>query len=316
MSRDAIVIQAEHLAPEAAAWLAERCALRRCAAGSPEFAGALAEAAGFVVRTYTQVDERLLAGAPLLRVVGRAGVGLDNIDVAACRGRGIEVVYTPDANTQAVVEYIVALLGPVTRPLEPVDRPLDRHSWAQLRGRWPPRPQMSEMTLGILGLGRIGRRVARLGRAIGFARVLYNDLAEIPPRHRHGARPVPVERLFADSDTLTIHIDGRPSNRSFVGQALIELMRPTVVFINTSRGLVVDSRVLASFLRSRPEAVALLDVHEPEPFGADYPPLGLPNARLYPHAAASTRLADLNMSWVVRDVAAVLSGRRPRFPAP
>jgi phosphoglycerate dehydrogenase-like enzyme len=211
---------------------------------------------------------------------------------------------------------MVALLGSVMRTLEPVDRPLDPQRWAELRGRRSTRPQMSEMTLGILGLGRIGRRVARLGSAIGFARVIYNDLAAIPPNRRHGALPVPVEQLFAQSDALTIHIDGRPSNRHYIGQALIELMGPTVVFINTSRGLVVDGRVLASFLRSRPGAVALLDVHDPEPFGADYPLLGLQNARLFPHAASSTRLADLNMSWVVRDIVAVLSGRQPRFRAP
>ena len=88
-----------------------------------------------------------------------------------------------------------------------------------------------------------------------------------------------------------------------------------MVLINTSRGFVVDNMALAAFLGSHPQAIALLDVHDPEPFGADYPLLGLPNARLYPHMAASTALADRNMSWVVRDVAAVLEGRRPRHPA-
>lgn len=315
MSERAIVIQAEHLAPEAAAWLGRRCHVRRCSPGSPEFAGAVAEAEGLVVRTYARVDERMLAGAPRLRVVGRAGVGLDNIDVPACRRRGIEVVFTPDANTQAVVEYVAALLGSVARVLVPVERAVDAERWAELR-RQGSRPQLSELTLGILGLGRIGRRVARLGRAIGFARVLYNDLLEIPSRRRHGARPVPVEDLFSRSDILSLHIDARPANRHFVGQALIGRLGPAAVLINTSRGSVVDGRALAAFLRSRPDALALLDVHDPEPFGADYPLLGLSNARLFPHAAASTRLADANMSWVVRDVAAVLAGRRPRFPAP
>jgi phosphoglycerate dehydrogenase-like enzyme len=127
---------------------------------------------------------------------------------------------------------------------------------------------------------------------------------------------VPVEQLFADCDVISLHVDGRPANRHFVGRALIGRMKPDAVFINTSRGFVVDSLALAGFLRAHPQALALLDVHEPEPFGADYPLANLPNARLYPHAAASTRRADEEMSWVVRDVAAVLGGRRPRHPAP
>ena len=111
-------------------------------------------------------------------------------------------------------------------------------------------------------------------------------------------------------------LDGRAANRGYVGDELLRAMKPDVIFLNTSRGFVVDSLTLATFLQGHPEAVALLDVHDPEPFDAAYPLLGLPNARLFPHMAASTRRADLNMSWVVRDVAAVLAGDRPRFAAP
>ncbi len=93
-------------------------------------------------------------------------------------------------------------------------------------------------------------------------------------------------------------------------------MNPEVVFVNTSRGFIVDSLALAAFLKGHPRALAILDVHEPEPFDATYPLLGLDNAWLTPHLAASTNRADLNMSWVVRDVAAVLEGKRPRYPAP
>jgi phosphoglycerate dehydrogenase-like enzyme len=311
-----LVIQAEHLAPEPAAWLAGRCSLVACTADDPAFEGLLAQARGLVVRTYTAVDAPMLARAPGLRVVGRAGVGVDNIDVAACRARGIEVVYTPDANTQAVVEYVLCLLtGAVRHPVS-LAEPVEPGRWKQMRADLSSPRQLSELTLGILGLGRIGSRLAEVSAAIGFAGILYNDLLEIPPQGRHGAVPVPVERLFADADVVTLHVDGRPSNRRFVGRRLIGSMKPQVVLINTSRGFVVDNLALAAFLRDNPRALALLDVHEPEPFDRGYPLLGLDNARLYPHLAAATRLADVNMSWVVRDVAAVLEGDRPRYPAP
>ena len=316
MSSAQTVIQTEHLAPAAAAWLAERCTLVRCGPGDAGFGAALADAAALVVRTYTTVDAALLARAARLRVVGRAGAGLDNIDVAACRARGVEVVYTPDANTQAVVEFVIAQLASLLRPGVLLSEPVALDAWKRLRDRRADRPQMSEMTLGLLGLGRIGRRLAQVASAIGFQRVLYHDLLRIAPQDRSGAVPVPLEQLFAEADVVSLHVDGRPANRKFVAGALLQLMRPEVIFVNTSRGSVVDSSELASFLRHHPDSVALLDVHDPEPFDGAYPLLGLPNARLFPHMAAATRQADLNMSWVVRDVAAVLGGDPPRFAAP
>jgi phosphoglycerate dehydrogenase-like enzyme len=318
MSMDAkdLVIEAEHLADEPAAWLGHRCTLVACPVDDPRFPGLLADARGLVVRTYTTVDEAVLAKAPGLRVVGRAGVGVDNIDVAACRARGVEVVYTPDANTQAVVEYVLCLLtGSLRHPVS-LTEAVGNDRWKQLRADLVSPRQLSELTLGILGLGRIGSRLAEVSAAIGFARVLYNDLLDIPAEGRHGAVPVPVGRLFAEADVVSLHIDGRESNREFVGRSLIGAMKPEVVLINTSRGFIVDNLALAAFLHKHSQALALLDVHQPEPFDRDYPLLGLDNARLYPHLAAATRLAHVNMSWVVRDVVAVLEGGRPRHPAP
>jgi phosphoglycerate dehydrogenase-like enzyme len=316
MNRADIVVQAEPLAPEAAAWLAGRCRLEACARDDPRFSGFLAEAKGLVVRTYTVVDEALLGRAPALRVVGRAGVGVDNIDVAACRARNVEVVYTPDANTQAVVEYVFCLLGSALRSAVSLAEPVDADRWMQVRADLISPRQMSELTLGILGLGRIGGRMAEVAAAIGFERVLYNDIVEIPPARRHGAVSVPVERLFAESDIVSLHIDGRSSNRHFVGRHLIGCMKSEAILVNTSRGFVVENRALAEFLRGNPGALALLDVHDPEPFDGTYPLLGLVNAKLYPHLAAATSRAHVNMSWVVRDVATVLEGGRPRHPAP
>jgi phosphoglycerate dehydrogenase-like enzyme len=311
-----LVIQTEHLAEEPAAWLAQRFRLEVCATDDPRFSGFLGQARGLVVRTYTIVDEKLLDAAPALRVVGRAGVGLDNIDVGACRARDVEVVYTPAANTQAVVEYVFCLLGSVLRPAVSLDEPVNAELWRQLRAERSGQRQMSEQTLGILGLGRIGSRVAEVAAAFGFDRALYNDLVEIPAARRYGAVSVPVEGLFAEADIVSLHIDGRPSNRHFVGRHLIGCMKPDAIMINTSRGFVVENLALAEFLGSNPDALALLDVHEQEPFEASYPLLGLANAKLYPHLAAATQRAHVDMSWVVRDVVTVLDGGRPRHPAP
>ncbi len=310
-----VVIQTEHLSSEAAVWLAERCELAVCSPGSAEFNRIVANAAGMVVRTYTIVDERMLASAPKLKVVARAGVGLDNIDVAACRRRGIEVVYTPDANTQAVVEYVVCLLGDALRPRVTLAKAVDAATWNQLREKTVGTRQMNQLTLGILGLGRVGKRVAEVARAIG-CRVLFHDLLAMSESERHGAEPVDVRSLFAQSDVVSVHIDGRAANAKFVNADLIGCMKADAIFINTSRGFVVDAAALAKWLRGNPTASAWLDVHDPEPFGADYPLLGLPNARLYPHLASRTEAAMSNMSWVVKDVAAVLEGKKARFSAP
>jgi D-3-phosphoglycerate dehydrogenase len=295
------VIQTEHLSPAAAAWLGERARLVVAAAGSPGFEAAAPEAAGLVVRTYTRVDDALLDRLPRLRVVGRAGVGLDNVDVEACRRRGIACFNTPDANTQAVVEYVTCLLCDALRPRLFLEQPVSRARWDEIRQEVVGRRQMSELALGILGTGRIGRRVAEVARAIGFT-VRCCDLVEVPERDRHGAEQVDAATLFAESDVITVHVDGRASNAGFVGASLIGRMRPEAVFVNTSRGFVVDHAALAAWLRANPGAQALLDVHDPEPFDASNPLLGLPNAHLAPHLASRTDAAMEAMSWVVRDV--------------
>lgn len=301
-----LVVVTEPLSDAATEWLAARCEVVQAGAGEPGFAAVADGAAGLVVRTYTKVDERLLDRLPALKVIGRAGVGLDNIDLDAAERRGIKVCHTPDANTQAVVEYVLCLLCDCLRPRIFLDQPVSSEAWSDIRsdvvGLW----QMDELALGILGLGRIGKRVAQVAAAIGFE-VMYTDLLDIPVDERHGARPVSAAELFAEADVVTVHIDGRASNRHFIGESLLAHLRPDAVLINTSRGMVIDHQALAHFLRGNPGAQALLDVHDPEPFTIDNPVLALPNAHLAPHLASRTETAMENMSWVVRDVVAALS---------
>lgn len=309
------VLIAEEIDDECSAWLSERCKVEFCPSTDPaRIETLLARADGLVVRTYTKVERGFLSRAPRLRVVGRAGVGLDNIDIAACRGRGVEVVHTPDANTRAVVELVTAFMLDALRPRVYVDRPLPLEEWKRLRhGLIAPR-QLAGMTLGILGFGRVGSAMARVGAALDM-RVIYNDVRDIPAESRFGAQPVRAEEVFASADIVTVHIDDRPSNARFVGTGLIGRMRADALFINASRGFVIDTAALAAFLRANPDAAAMLDVHDPEPFGPEYPLLGLSNARLTPHIGAATAAAHRNMSWVVRDVWRVLSGEKPKWPA-
>ena len=309
-----LVIQTEDLAPDPARWLAQRCDLIRCTPTDPEFDELLARAAALIVRTYTRVDADLLDRAPGLRVVGRAGVALENIDLDACRQRGVVVVHTPGANTRAVVEFVTSIILDALRRRTTLTEPVLGDDWHAIRQRYFRNPQLSDLTLGLLGLGRIGQAMARVGAALEM-RVLYNDVIDIAPEDRHGAEPVGLDTLLARADVLSIHIDSRPGNRHFFDAARLGGLNNAVLLVNTSRGFVIDPGALADFLRAHPQARALLDVHDPcEPITVDYPLWNVPNATLYPHLAAGTVTAKTSMSWVVKDVWRVLTGEEPQFP--
>ena len=317
------VVITETLDAGCAEWLAERYNVVWCSHDAPNFDEQLATAEALVVRTYTIVDDALLDRAPKLRVVGRAGVGLDNIDLDACKTRGVRVVYTPDANTQAVVEYVFGLMLDHFRPraepgegnaLTPSTSPEAFHALRKTQvGR-----QLSDLTLGIVGMGRIGQRMAALAHLLGM-NVIGCDV--LPEHDVRGSLPgVPFEfadhaELYAKSDIITLHADGRPRNHHMVNADALAHFRRDALFINAARGMLVDHDALADWLRRHPDARAILDVHAPEPPPADYPLHGLSNAWLLPHLASRTDTALHNMSEVVRDVSKVLEGDEPRYPA-
>jgi len=300
-----LVILAEPITSEAETWLGSRVQLVSCSPGNDEFINHLSKAVGIVVRTSTQVEEAMLGSAPNLRVVARAGVGLDNIDVEACRARNIEVLSTPDANTQAVAEYVTAIITNQLRPRTPVSSAVDADTWADLRSTTNAARQMDTLCLGILGYGRIGSRVGRIAKAIGFE-TIYADLLDIPEEGRHGARPVGLRELLVASDVLSIHVDGRNENRGLLGAEELVHLKEDVLLVNTSRGFVIDSEALAVRLKASPEMHAVLDVHEEEPIPGTYPLWELPNATLLPHAGARTGKALEDMSGVVKDLARYL----------
>jgi D-3-phosphoglycerate dehydrogenase len=236
--------------------------------------------------------------------------------VSACRKRGVEVVYTPDANTLAVGDFVFGYALQLLRPWalfsERVYEPKAfKHIRDTVRGR-----QLNELTMGILGMGRVGRRVGKIA-ADGFGmRVIYNDLLDVREQVTFAAASVPKEQLYRESDILSIHVTMLPGNENLVGREQLAMMKPTAIVINTSRGEVLDAQALAEAVRGERIAGAALDVYHPEPPRADFPLLGLEKVLLTPHLAARTYTALENMSWVVRDVVEVLEGRSPKHPAP
>lgn len=300
-------------------WLREQVRVEETGFDDPDFPARLAEADGMVVRTYTKVNADLLARAPKLRVVGRGGVGLENVDVAACRRRGIQVVYTPDANTLAVGDFVFGYLLQLLRPWAFFrEKVYDPKEFKRIRNTVRGR-QLNELTIGILGMGRVGRRVGHIA-ANGFGmRVIYNDLIDFAARGDAPAFPAtPVDKptLYRESDVLSLHVTVLPGNENLVGREQIALMKPDAVLVNTSRGEVLDAAAVADAIREKRLAGAAIDVFWPEPPGPEFPLLGFDNVLLTPHLAARTYTAIENMSWVVRDVVGVLEGRPPKYPAP
>ena len=296
-------------------WLKEQVQVVETNLAAPGLDAALQQAEGLVIRTYTKVTPQFLNRCPKLKVVGRGGVGVENIDVKACRARGIEVVYTPDTNTLAVGDFVFGYMLQLLRPWcffkEQVYEPGEFKKVRETnRGR-----QLNELTLGILGMGRVGGRVSRIAQGFGM-RVIYNDLLDVASELDFPATAVSKPELYAQADVLTIHVDMRPGNENLVGRQQMALMKPTAILINTSRGEVLDVYALADAIREKRLAAAAIDVYWPEPPKPDFPLLNMDNVLLTPHMAARTNTAMENMSWVVRDVVAVLNGEKPKYPVP
>lgn len=316
MSKPTIIIT-ETLDPVCAHWLSKRANVIWHMHDQPGVEDVLAQCDGAVVRTYTQVNGDWLDKAPNLKVVGRAGVGLDNFDLITCQQRGVCVVYTPDANTQAVVEYVYGLILDHFRPRNPMaqcigDKPFHEQRKTQV-GK-----QINELTLGILGFGRIGKRLGQVASAFGM-KVLVNDLIDEFVLHdaaNYDFKFVDKDTLYSQSDILTVHTDGRADNHHLLNAEAFNLFKPDCLFINAARGMLVSDADLAAWIAANPQAHAVLDVHDPEPPQEDNPLWPYTDrVKMLPHLASRTDTALQNMSWVVKDVMAVLEGNEPQFPA-
>jgi len=290
-------------------WLAEHAEVRRIEIDDLD--DHIGEAVGLVVRTYTLVTPELLDRAPNLKVVGRAGVALDNIDVPACRARGVEVVHTPAANTLAVVDYTIRMIVEMNRRFWPMAERMTAEQFFESRknkfGHF-----LADLTLGIIGVGRIGSRVGRAAAALGMT-VLTNDVVDV--ELDYPAEAVEKPALYAASDVVTIHVPLTDLTRGLINAEALRQFKPGAQFINAARGACVVPGDLADALRSGQIAAAVIDCHEPEPPPADYPLWGVDNVILTPHVAARVPAALAAMCDVVKDIAAVIEGRAPQYPA-
>jgi len=249
---------------------------------------ALADADALVVRSAVQADDALMEHAPKLRVIGRAGVGVDNIDAEAATRRGIVVMNTPGANAVAVAELTIGLMLALARKLPTANATMHAGKWekkslqgAELRGK----------TLGILGLGRIGLEVARRARGFGLEIIGSDPFVSAAVARENGIRLVAVDELFAGSDYLTLHVGLTPQTHGIVNAKTIASMKKGVRIINCARGELVEDGALVEALKSGQVAGAALDVFTVEP-PKDSPYAALENVILTPHIAGSTAEAQ------------------------
>ena len=253
------------------------------------FRRTLAEARALIVRSATQVDRALLERAPRLEVVGRAGVGVDNIDVEAATERGIAVLNAPAGNTVSAAELTCALILSVVRRVPSADRSVRAGEWK--RGRFGG-VELRGKTLGLVGAGRIGGEVARRMQAFGM-KVVAHD----PYLSEERARDLEIERVELDdviarADVLSLHVPLTDQTRGMIGDAQLAAMKPTAVLVNVARGGVVDEAALVRALEAGVIAGAALDVFEDEPLPEGSPLRGAANIVLTPHLGASTTEAQ------------------------
>lgn len=285
--------------------------------GPEGWESALGEAEALVSLLTTRVDRALLDRAPRLRVVANAVVGYDNVDVGECARRGVIVTNTPDVLTDATADLAIALMLATVRRLPAAERSLragEFEGW----GFWDYLgDDVAGATLGILGMGRIGRAVARRARAFGM-HVIYTTRSALPPtlEAELGARRVELGELLERSDVLTLHAPATPETRHLIDEPALRRMKRGSYLINTARGPLVDEAALAAALREGRLAGAGLDVYEREPMV--HPALlELDSVVLLPHIGSATRRTREEMAMLAcQNVCEILSGRQAITPVP
>jgi D-3-phosphoglycerate dehydrogenase len=268
---------------------------------------------GIIIRANGKVTRRLMESAPRLKVIGRHGVGVENIDLEAATEKGIWVVNTPDANDASVAEHFFGLALMLSKMLKKGDMALRE-------GRWEARYQyigkeLHGKTLGILGFGRIGRAIGRIGHEGFNMKVLYYDAVRYEEVEREiKAVKVSMEELLSQSDFVSINLPMLPETKGLLKEKEFGLMKPSAYIINLARGPIWDEKALYSVLKEGKISGAGSDVYEVEPATKDHPLLQLENFIGTPHMAAHTDEALGRMSLVAEDVIRVLEGKAPLHP--
>lgn len=257
------------------------------------------------IRAHARFSEPVLAACPRLKMISIWGTGTDHIDLAACRARGIVIDSTPGVNAHAVAEHTVALMLAVLRRIPALDADLRAGGWARER-----LGQLEGKTVGIVGLGAIGRRVAALVAPFGVRLLATSWGPDEGRAEALGARDVPLETLLRESDVVSLHLRASPDTTGFLGRDRLALMKPSAFLVNTARGALVDAGSLADALRDGRLAGAALDVFEHEPLPANDLLLSLPNVVLTPHVAGMTReVIEAGLNQAVRNIEGFLRAK-------
>jgi D-3-phosphoglycerate dehydrogenase len=264
---------------------------------SAEFSGVLSTAHALIVRSTTRVDAAMIDAAPELKVVGRAGVGVDNIDMDAASDAGVAVYNAPGGNTIAAAELTMALMLSVVRRVTAADHSVRAGRWdrASFRG-----VELRGRTLGLIGAGRIGGEVARRCEAFGMTVMAYDPYIDETRAQQLGIRLATVDEVIEEAEVISLHVPLNDETRHLIDSKALGRMKKQAFVINASRGGVIVEADLAAALEEGLIAGAALDVYEDEPLSADSPLRDAPNLVLTPHLGASTEEAQVS---VAREVA-------------
>lgn len=250
-----------------------------------ELLAAVREADALITRSGTAVTHELVNAGTRLRIIGRAGVGLDNVDVDACTARGILVINAPTANIMSATEHTMAMLLALCRNIPEAHASVKRGEWNRSKFLGI---ELNGKTLGIIGLGRIGSRVTIRARAFGMTVIAYDPYIAATAFEKVGAEKVSLDELLARADVITVHTPMSDETRGMIGPSEFEKMKSGVVVLNIARGGIYQENALADALNSGKVAGAAIDVYEEEPPGKDHPLLHAKNAILSPHIGANT----------------------------
>ena len=317
MSKRPIILMLTNMNPAGMSHLHEAGEVRMASSLEPSILHReIADADALVIRTAGVVDAALMDAGPRLKVIGRHGVGYDHVDIKAATERGIQVVYTPGANTESVAEHTIAMMIGLSKHFNQQGQSL-REGRYDDRTKWTGRDILGR-SLGIVGFGRIGRRLGEIAYQAFGMQVRYNDIVAIPSEAeaRAGASWVSFDELLRTCEYVSIHVPLDESTRRMINDRALSLMRPDAILINTCRGPVVDERAVAEALDEGRLFGYGSDVFDVEPPPADHPLIGRrDNVLLTPHSAAQTGESLVNMAvGVATDVVRVLRGEPPRNP--
>jgi D-3-phosphoglycerate dehydrogenase len=272
----------------------------------------LGDVDGVVIRSKTKLDREAIESAPRLKAIGRAGVGYDNVDVEAANERGILVMNVPEGNTIAAAEHSVAILLALLRNIPRADAAMKAGRWD--RGKFMG-TQLAGKTVGVIGLGKIGYRVAKRLQAFETTLLVHDPYAPAERLEELGGKPVGLDELLAESDVVTLHAPNTEATRNLINKTSLAKMKSSAVLVNCARGDLVDSAAVLSALESGNLAGAALDVYSTEPLPDDdvLRSCDHPGLLLTPHLGASTREAQDAVGEAIAEqmVAALLAGEYP-----